>query len=719
MATIITEIYVSVDGLEYTKLDLYKDESFTMKYSKKDLQDITKVFAPFSQNFTFPATPKNKQALGFFGNVEVLKSTSDNKYFCKVYTNGQINHTGLLKIESVKYKNNKADSFTGNFNTNMLSLKDRIANDTLNDLTDLDFQVNWKPNNVFNRIKGTDILSNSGVDVKYYVPLISNNRVWNYNSSEPGNDNIAYKSTSNPRTDKVVNIGELRPAISFISLLSLIKNKYNLSITTPLEDRDELKDAYIWCTGENFTLSTYKKFIYKTQFSNESPSLHGISVVNFTDSSIKITKDPAVSFIQFRLTLIDLVVGDNKEKANASISIVNKATGLEVLNFEFEVDNDNEQMAMNIPMYLFVSNEFEFYTYIKFSKPAFWRYSTARVLYRRGSSDKVSTFTNNFNSDDTASYYIDLIQSLPNMKVIDFLTSYLKSFNISIFDSSPSDDNLYFLTPQDVNTTGFPYSKSQVDYTKYCDVKEVPKSRGNDYNYYNLKLKSSKYRSNVDFKKQFGIEYGQTSYPSIKPDKANEFKVEVDFAIIPPVLLNGSNQVWTAYGFTSEAPEVDDDGFFRYAPNTNELTIFYNHGNVEITDSLGCQNINTSDVLVCSPLTSYIKSMPFCKSNNNTFSFSILVIDGVEYENTLFSLYYSNLISSLLNPNVLTHSFNLKLPSSEIYLNDANVSAGSGLTSKGFRLQNEVIIGETKFDIVDASIDETTGKTKLTLLNIQ
>ncbi|MGB4985691.1 MAG: hypothetical protein WBO70_07960, partial [Erysipelotrichaceae bacterium] len=131
MATIITEIYVSIDNLEFTKLDLYKDEAFEMKYSKKDLQDITKVFAPFSKNFTLPATPKNKQAFGFFGNTEVIKILTDSKYFCKVYINGMLDQSGLLKLESVKYKNNKADSFTANFNTSLLSLKDRIGDDTM------------------------------------------------------------------------------------------------------------------------------------------------------------------------------------------------------------------------------------------------------------------------------------------------------------------------------------------------------------------------------------------------------------------------------------------------------------------------------------------------------------------------------------------------------------------------------------------------------------
>ncbi len=67
MANIITEIYVSIDGVEFTKLDLHKDESIEMNYKQKDLQDLSKVFAPYSQDFTFPATPKNRRAFGFFG----------------------------------------------------------------------------------------------------------------------------------------------------------------------------------------------------------------------------------------------------------------------------------------------------------------------------------------------------------------------------------------------------------------------------------------------------------------------------------------------------------------------------------------------------------------------------------------------------------------------------------------------------------------------------
>jgi len=50
-------------------------------------------------------------------------------------------------------------------------------------------------------------------------------------------------------------------------------------------------------------------------------------------------------------------------------------------------------------------------------------------------------------------------------------------------------------------------------------------------------------------------------------------------------------------------------------------------------------------------------------------------------------------------------------------LNEATTVQGGGLTPTGFRLQNDIIIGETKFSILDAKIDVTTGKSKMTLLN--
>lgn len=703
--TIITEIYVSIDNLTFTKLDLYKDESISLKLSKKDLQDITKVFAPFSQNFTIPATDKNKAALDFFGNTEVQKTITENKLFCKIYTNGILNQQGVIKLEGVKYKNDKADSFTVSFSTEFLSLKERIGEDLISDLSSANNQISWKSDNVYNRLKSTAIIN----DIRYYIPLWSNNRVWSYDPNEPSIDNIAYEIGNDPTEDKVINIGELRPSVDVVSIINLIKSKYNLNIEIPLASNNELKEIFIWCNGSNFG-GLNNRFILNKQYSNEEPTSHGKAVVNFTDNSIKITKNASTFFVQYRISLADTIVGDLLETATATIEVVRKSDNSVVLTQDFEVKNGNNVMPMSVPIYLFTSNEFEFYTNIRVSKPIFWKSSSSRVLYRTPFSDKISSYSTNLNSDATNSYKIDLIKSLPNMKVIDFLKSLFKTFNISIYDSSPSDENLLFLTPDDIETPNKIYSKLESDYTLYADKKEVPKSVNNPYNYYNFKHKTSNYRSNVDFKTIYGIEYGQTYFPNTPPAKPNEFKVETEFSIVPPIYINGS-QIYTSYGFAKGSPSADDEGRFRYEPNLDEPTLFYNHGTTTIAP-LSCQNVSTSDVLINSSLAQCVKSMPYCKQNDNSLAFSVLRIDNIDYIKTLYSIYYSAFINRLLNINALSQIYTLNLPSNEIYINDAEP-----LRPKGFRLQNDIVIGETRFETLEANIDVTTGKTKLTLLN--
>ena len=711
-----TEIYVSIDNLEFTKLDMFKDEGFVMKYSKKELQDITKVFAPFSQNFSLPATPKNKQAFGFFGNTEVIKVLPDSKYYCKVYIDGMLNETGILKLESVKYKQNKADSFTANFNTNILSLKDRIGNTMLNELGSI--TVDWTPSNVYNRLKSVSIANG----MKYFCPLVSNNRVLSYDADDVYDDNIFYKSSNSPTSNKVLNFGELRPAVSMVSLFQLIKDTYDLTINTPLESKDELKDAYAWCNGENFSLKQPQKFIIQKVFSGSGSIPTGSVVANLTDSSILITKISTTSKVKVRIRYYNISFGDDTMASKVTFSVVRKSN-LETLgNFDFDMKEGTRDFEFNLPLYFFQSNVLDFFVYVKIDdvvyhgKTNFHVYQYGYVALT-GPYQLYNVSENNYNYLANNNYKVDLIKSLPDIKVIDFLTSFFKTFNISIYDSSPTDENLFFLTPQDINTNGNVYSKTDVDYTRYTDFKQVTKSVNNPYNYYNFRHKESEYKSTIDFKKQFGIDYGQTYYPSVKPDKATEFKVETEFTIVPPVLVNGTSQIYTFYGFSDEDPEVSSSGTFRYKPNTEDFTIFYSHGNTPITELVGCQNLNSSGNLINSSLNSYMKVMPFCKSNNHTLSFSILRINGIDYTNTLFSLYYSQMILRLLNPNALAQDFEMLLPSSEIYLNDATILAGNVDIPKGFRLQNEVIIGETKYEILEASIDKTTGKTKMKLLN--
>lgn len=740
----ITEVFVSVDNLNFTKLDLIKNESIEMKYITKDLQDISKVFSPYSQNFTFQATPKNRMALGFFGDTEVIKANLSNKYYCKVYTNGSLSLTGNLTVESINYKNKIAQYFTASFTTSLTNLKDRIGDTLISDLGT--FEVNWNPETVFSLVKGLSQSYVDGVELKYFVPLISSNRVW---SSDPTftagyKDNVAYNVANTGDSINLIKADELRPAIKFKTLIELIKQKYNLDVLTPLDNRPEFTDAFIWCNSEKI----YAEREQRLQVNN---GLGGISFVNsHNESDIPDPKKymPTVDipnktfnvqiqefnndwndFFTFEQILENISVSASSgESPTLTVNIKRVGTNEVLISKVFDITGTTLNAQIDISDSYFISNNLEFYVTYFFNQPTSWSnliYDFYFSFYdgkygpfndKRYATYVYASYLNN-NSDLMFGTKIDLFKSLPPIKVIDLLNSYLKTFNINIFDTSPNNDKLYFLTPEDVNSVGYEYSKLEVDYTSYISISDIKKEVATSYNYYNFKHATSKYKSNVDYLKAAGLEYGQTTYPTIKPTtNLKEYKIETQFSLMVPVKVIGTNDVVTYYGFNSDQPDILETGESRYTPNYGELSIFYNTGSQNIKTTLGFQSRAYNGVLENVQLSNYMKVLPFNKYNQS-LAFSVLVFDNVQYPDSLFQRYYQNEITRLLNPNVMSQSFSGKLPPQELFLNDAGYIAGLMNTPVGFRLQNDLIIGEDRFSIIDASIDITTGNTKLTLLN--
>lgn len=746
MASLKTEIYVSVDGLEFTKLDLHKDEKIVLKYTQKDLQDISKIFAPYSANFTFPATLNNKRAFEFFGDTNVVKINTQRKYFCKIYSQGQLYQNGYLILSDLSYKMGKAQDFTGSFANNITNLKDRIGDDTIDNLGN--YPLVWNPSKAYQLIQGTESFTIDGINYLYYVPLVSNSRVWSYNEGNDFQnfDNIAYKDGTSPTSNNLVKASELKPAMAFKTIFDLIKKKYELDIVMPLENEDRYKKLFVWCNSDSVLNSVYSKLIRKNTFSgwkviqSNSPNNYTEPYKytlepNLIDSSYKIIIDRTptapqyyVDFCVLNFEFNNMFI--NSETTNVStvdVSLVRKSDGVSFLTNSYDITNGLVKFDFYIYDNNFITDELEFYIYTKFNTPVNW--STNNISFsfvgpfRLSPSSQTFKFfiykssVNNNNAVESGAGAIDLIKTLPNTKVIDFLNSFIKAFNLSIYDTSPDDNKLYWLTPKDIETQGLTYSKATFDYTPYVDIETYKKSVPNDYNYYNFKHVTSKYRSNVDYKSQTGIEYGQTLYPTIKPDKANEFKVETNFSIIPPRIVDGSNGIITAYGFNADTPTLLDSGESRYKPNYNELTLFINNGTFSITNQpIGFQNQPIGGALIYSIVNNYIVSTPYL-INNFSLAFSQLKQFNIEYPINLFSQYYQANIARYLDPNVLSQEFKLTLPASELYLNEFTFVQDGGVTPIGFRLQNDIIIIEDKFTILDAQIDITTGETTMTLLN--
>jgi hypothetical protein len=687
----ITEVFVSLDGLNYSKLDLIKDESIPMRYTFKDTQDISKVFSPYSLNFTFDATPNNLNSLGYFGNTDVIKSTDLRKVSTKVYVNSILNQTGLLKLEKIVYKMGKPAVITASFATNLTNLKDKIGDDTINELGSL--VINWNPATAKNLLSSIQSNNIEGIPIKYFVPLASTNRVFQYNADGTGLDNVFFNSANSPTSNKVLKANELRPAISFSTIVELIKLKYGLQIVAPLENRTEYKDAYIWCMGENFGSKTQSKFII---LQNATTSNAGF-IINFksaTDSvKVKLNGALLLDKILQQITFqgINYLTASNSE---CTVRIFRVGEDFPIKIETFTLTQSSETINVFLETVFFdANNEIEYFINLEFTNAISWSNAILKTRLVRSFFLALELTQNISNFLQMGGSKIDLIKSLPEVKVIDFLTSYLKAFNIAILDVNPDDDSLFFFTPQDILE-----NKKEVTYV--ADISDVEKTTQDDFNYYIFKHAESNFKSNVDYKIGAGLDYGLTSFPDIKPSNAKEFKIETDFTIIPPVTIPGTNAT-TIYGFEGGQPEILDTGEARYTPNFGELVLFYSHGNKPLNALFGVQSSLQSGALDTQSISSYIQVLPYT-ADNKSFAFSVLVQNNVAYRDNLFSRYYAEIIKRYIDQNVMKQEFTLYLNANEV---------------RDFRLENDIIIGENKFTIVDSTIDITTGKTKLTLLN--
>jgi hypothetical protein len=687
----ITEVFVSLDGLNYRKLDLIKDESIPMRYTFKDTQDISKVFSPYSLNFTFDATPNNLNSLGYFGNTDVIKSTDLRKVRTKVYVNSILNQTGLLKLEKIVYKMGKPSVITASFATNLTNLKDKIGDDTINELGSL--VINWNPATAKNLLSSIQSNNIEGIPIKYFVPLASINRVIQYNADGSGLDNVFFNSANSPTSNKVLKANELRPAISFSTIVELIKLKYGLQIVAPLENRTEYKDAYIWCMGQNFGSKTQSKFII---LQNATTSNAGF-IIDFksaTDSvKVKLNGALLLGKILQQITFegINYLTASNSE---CTVRIFRVGEDFPIKTETFTLTQSSETINVFLETVFFdANNEIEYFINLEFTNAISWSNAILKTRLVRTIFLALELTQNINNFLQMGGSKIDLIKSLPDVKVIDFLTSFLKAFNIAILDVNPDDDSLFFFTPQDILE-----NKKEVTYV--ADISEVEKSTQDDFNYYIFKHAESNFKSNVDYKIGAGLDYGLTAFPDIKPPNAKEFKVESNFTIIPPVTIPGTNAT-TIYGFEGGQPEILDTGEARYTPNFGELVLFYSHGNKPLNALFGVQSSLQSGALATQSISSYIQVLPYT-ADNKSFAFSVLVQNNVAYRDNLFSRYYAEIIKRYIDQNVMKQDFTLYLNANEV---------------RDFRLENDIIIGENKFTIVDSTIDITTGKTKLTLLN--
>lgn len=618
-----------------------------------------------------------------------------------------------------------------------------------------------------------EVVTIESIVPKWYTPLASKTREWVFGGANDL-ENVAIDAGA-------IKFNELFPAVNFSTILYLLFKKYDLSIDFPLANSMAITELFMLANngGSSFADSNTGYFLapnltptprlIKTKlhrwdyddmptepiFYNEIHDGKLVTVVEFvSDGSFQDNYG-----FQLSLMLKDFVSdADNNIKIKmvslgSEDSFLIEASGSDLLgqptdlvNWDGAVGGGTTPTTALYKQYFFTSlgniaMAGKYYFSFTSTKPvsmssfvfSFDQYARTTSYGKRRYDFWRLDLEGNFDNQ-TSENKIDLIRNLPNMKVKDFLTSLISTFNISIYDTDPNTNVLTFLNVIDINGNNKSYKKNTVDYTPFFNKqKKVVREKSSDYTAYKFTHANSKLKENVAFLAQplsEGVAYGAVQYPLVQSSKDVIYTIETKFVVVPFSKVIGADIEFYKW-FENSEPTMTETAADLYKTVYDEPVILYPKKSQSIPPIYYTARDGSNQVLnsylssgvsyelgktgtYLPPFGGAPTSQKFSNGGSVLFSPNENVFTGETNLNSLYQLYYSNFITKALDPKTLNVTMFFHLPAIELIISkDANGN------ENGFRMQNEIVVGEEKYSILESNINYITGDCKLITQNLR
>ena len=703
----ITQLYI--DG---QRVDMFDDVGISITDTIKDVRDISKVFTEYSQTFSLPASKTNNKLFKHYYNNDIQNGFDAR---IRVPANIELNsipfRNGYIKLEGVDLKNNTAHTYRITFFGNTISLKNLLGDDLLSSLSWLD--------NFSTEQDGTDLLYDKDFVEKYLttsvynkfvdgirypnaiqIPLITHTQRLYYDSNESILDtgNVHYDHQSGNPFDHGVKFNELKYALRLSVIIKAIEEKYGLNFSNDFFKGGDssFDNLYMWLhrtkgkvtSGEQLESSTYSVNDFTDYTLHNGSSMENSTLTlndgyYFSNQVLQLSLTVNSTYISVPYSVV--VFRDGVNIYNAS-NIVGS-----IVNVSVPVSN-NSSYTIQI-----TSNQT-----IGFDK-AIWNYS-----YYDSDSDEF--LNENYTSSSftiPVSINFNITQQIPKMKVLDFLTSLFKMFNLVAYVEGSEMvvktlDEFY-----DNPSAGSPY-----DITKYVDVNSSQVNsalpfREVVYTYKGLGTFLAKQHEQL-FNKDWGKEEYKGSDGLILSEGI--FKSEIPFEHMKferLIDLNTSSLTDIQWGFCV------DDNQDSYIGNP---LIFYmtrktlpTGGKISFVDEVGTvnggDNVATSHIEISSyyvPSNSDFQATQEEDRQSLNFSAEKDEWNLVTTRNVLFNNYHKNYISNVFDESNRLKKISAYLPLRILYK---------------YTLADRFVYSGKSYKINSIETDFYTGKSEIELIN--
>mgnify|MGYP003647261385 CR=1 FL=1 len=441
---------------EYSKLDLFKDESVSITDSIKNLKDPSKIFTAFSQQFSVPASKNNSKIFKHYENADVLNSFDARyKVDALIKLNGIDYKKGKLKLNGVSLKDNSPNTYKLVFFGETVELKD-LLNDR--ELSSLDYPDSLNFDYDYANLK-TKLTSNpESLDV--CVPLITHSK--NMRFTDDGYRDAISGEHLTPF--------DLKPAVKVRRIIDAIQNTIpEIQFSNEFLNTTDFNNLWLWLhrekgfssesdEGGGQTIITNRFGVPTTEANNfqlvsgdevrqaEIVSIfysYGNRVVRNVGMRFLITTPSATS----AFTLVVRRASDNQELVRQDYT---GSTFYNIINL-FTVFNYGRGL-FDVYVDLISDDSFNLTSF------------QAEVTGSRSTGfGQYTDYTGTYNAPNLSLANKFIIgNQMPKMKVIDFLNNIFKLFNLVAFKDG---DKMKVFPLDDFYNQGVTY-----EVTKYIDA---------------------------------------------------------------------------------------------------------------------------------------------------------------------------------------------------------------------------------------------------------
>lgn len=686
------EIYRS----DYQRLDLFKDEKISITSQIGNANDIGKLYTDYTQSFTIPASKRNNQILSHW-----YESSIDNgfdhrmRYDAFIEVNTQRFKDGTIQLEKADKKDGFIESYSVTFYGNLVQLKDIIKDDKLNSLDYTSLNHTYNSGAVIPRVQLTNNPS-TGLPYSVRYPLIGNAYKYEYQTGNVTND-ITLSTGA-------IKWNELFPAITLASIFSFIQAKYGVIFT-----------------GSFFNLNQWKKLHL---YLKNALSMSEITQRFKMDYTSIVTTSPFVAFPEFNLTTDTLTstwnfvpanaVGDIYVFINITITPLSGFTNIPYSVFCYrdgelyrtftnltgtrtvrgeEVRRSTDGASHKYTFSFSSAQTMNFTSIIEYQRCYAVPVTYVQVITRSRATSGTLTTVNN----------IDIVNYIPDIKTIDFLTGIIKTFNLMII---PRPNNTYEFAPLEM----FYNAGKTLDITDYTYENEMSINKPKLFKSINFKYEESNNVLNQQFKSLYGNAYGDLIYNSERITENSTYEIKLPFE-------NVLFEVPTQGKLFQTATLVDKD-LKPYIPKpmliyiNGAVTALTGSDRIYMTQSSGGPTTivnymrfsNEYDNMPTDATHSQLMTMNF--GNEQSSWLNQLAPQGLYYR------HYKNFVDNLYNIKTRLIKVKALLPAS---LLGSIVTNGAGIPL-GIALNDRLVIRNKRYIINSFTTDLTTGETDLELL---